>query len=143
MLANARILTKIVSVIAFIAVITACGVAFTGVRMSQIDDGYTRFIERDARAWVNGHFVGAHSGGYTPFVLDITHDPDDLAIARGTIALAHSLGLRVIAEGVETEAQRDLLRASSCDEIQGYFVARPMPADETADFLARKPATPD
>jgi len=77
------------------------------------------------------------------FVLDITHDPDDLAIARGTIALAHSLGLRVIAEGVETEAQRDLLRASSCDEIQGYFVARPMPADETADFLARKPATPD
>ncbi len=52
MLANARILTKIVSVIAFIAVITACGVAFTGVRMSQIDDSYTRFIERDARAWV-------------------------------------------------------------------------------------------
>jgi methyl-accepting chemotaxis protein len=52
MLANARILTKIVSVIAFIAVITACGVAFTGVRMSQIDDGYTRFINRDARAWV-------------------------------------------------------------------------------------------
>lgn len=52
MLANARILTKIVSVIAFIAIITACGVAFTGVRMSQIDDSYTRFIERDARAWV-------------------------------------------------------------------------------------------
>jgi methyl-accepting chemotaxis protein len=52
MLANARILTKIVSVILFIALITACGVGFTGVRMAAIDDSYSRFIDRDARAWV-------------------------------------------------------------------------------------------
>ena len=52
MLANARILTKIVSVILFIALITAGGVGFSGVRMAAIDDGYSRFIDRDARAWV-------------------------------------------------------------------------------------------
>src|SRR3954451_24239726 len=52
MLANARILTKIVSVIFFIALITAGGLGFTGVRMAAIDDGYSRFIDRDARAWV-------------------------------------------------------------------------------------------
>jgi diguanylate cyclase (GGDEF)-like protein len=72
------------------------------------------------------------------FVLDITHDANDLAIARGTIALAHSLGLRVIAEGVETEEQRDLLRTSGCDEIQGYLIAPPMPADELVAFLRNR-----
>lgn len=70
------------------------------------------------------------------FVLDITHDTNDLAIVRGTIALAHNIGLQVIAEGVETEAQRALLRESGCDEIQGYLIGRPMPPDELAAFLA-------
>ncbi len=69
------------------------------------------------------------------FIRDITDDANDLAIARGTIALAHTLGLRVVAEGVETEAQRELLRASGCDEIQGFLVAEPMPADRLTTFV--------
>jgi EAL domain-containing protein (putative c-di-GMP-specific phosphodiesterase class I) len=62
------------------------------------------------------------------FVHNITLDSNDLAIARGTIALAHSLGLRVIAEGVETAAQWAVLCGLGCNEMQGYLIARPAPA---------------
>jgi EAL domain-containing protein (putative c-di-GMP-specific phosphodiesterase class I) len=65
------------------------------------------------------------------FVRDIPDDPDDLAIVTATIALAHSLRLRAIAEGVEKQAQLDFLTASRCDEIQGYLIGHPMSA---ADF---------
>ncbi|MGB9356080.1 MAG: EAL domain-containing protein, partial [Azonexus sp.] len=70
------------------------------------------------------------------FVRDIASDANDLAIARGTIALAHSLGLRVVAEGVETMAQWQLLREHGCDEVQGYLIACPAPAEELAGILA-------
>lgn len=63
------------------------------------------------------------------FVRDISTDADDLAIIRAIIALAHALKLDVIAEGVETETQLNLLRLEGCSEYQGYFFARPMDAD--------------
>ncbi|MGQ3211520.1 MAG: putative bifunctional diguanylate cyclase/phosphodiesterase [Shinella sp.] len=62
------------------------------------------------------------------FVQDLPDDGDDAAIARAVISLAHSLQLRVIAEGVETREQIDFLREAGCDEIQGYYLSRPIDA---------------
>jgi EAL domain-containing protein (putative c-di-GMP-specific phosphodiesterase class I) len=63
------------------------------------------------------------------FIREIADHPDDAAITTAIIAMGHALGLRVIAEGVETEAQLSLLQKQGCDEIQGYLVGRPVPAD--------------
>jgi len=69
------------------------------------------------------------------FVRDITTDPDDAAIAIMVISLAHSLRRKVVAEGVETEAQLNFLRRHHCDEMQGYYFSRPLPAEEFACLL--------
>ncbi len=69
------------------------------------------------------------------FVRDLVTDPDDAAIVRAIIQMAHSLKLKTIAEGVETEELCNLLQLFRCDEIQGYWLARPMPAAELEDFV--------
>jgi diguanylate cyclase (GGDEF)-like protein len=62
------------------------------------------------------------------FVKDLAATADARAVVDAVIKLAHALGLRVVAEGVETEAQRDILLRLGCDELQGFYFARPMPA---------------
>ena len=69
------------------------------------------------------------------FVGDLTRDPDDEAITATIISMAHSLGLTVVAEGVETAEQLRYLHEHGCDEIQGYLLARPMRPDQCLEFL--------
>ncbi len=73
------------------------------------------------------------------FIRDIVADPDDLAITKGIIALGHSLALKVIAEGVETQAQLDLLRRHRCDEFQGFLFSAAIPAAEFGGILLSNP----
>jgi diguanylate cyclase (GGDEF)-like protein/PAS domain S-box-containing protein len=69
------------------------------------------------------------------FIRDIAVNPDDAAITTAIISMAKSLNLRVIAEGVENEAQMSFLRAHQCDEIQGYYFCKPLAVDKVADKL--------
>ena len=69
------------------------------------------------------------------FVRDATTDADDATLVRAIITLAHNLRLKVIAEGVETEEQLRFLRLLQCDEIQGYFFSKPLPADKLVSLF--------
>ncbi|WP_412479051.1 EAL domain-containing protein [Azonexus sp. IMCC34839] len=71
------------------------------------------------------------------FVRDLVTDQGDAAIAEATIVMAHKLGLRTVAEGVETAEQRDMLLRFGCDMLQGYYYAKPMPRDEFLAFVER------
>ncbi|MBB3329739.1 diguanylate cyclase (GGDEF)-like protein/PAS domain S-box-containing protein [Halomonas campaniensis] len=70
------------------------------------------------------------------FVRDVTRNPQDAAIVQGIISMAGHLGLRVVAEGIETREQRQQLADYGCDTFQGYLLARPMPLEDLALFLA-------
>jgi diguanylate cyclase (GGDEF)-like protein len=74
------------------------------------------------------------------FINDIETNKDALAIVGAVVNLAHSLGLKVVAEGVETAGQRDILIGMNCDEMQGFYFARPMAARKLLDwFMGNKP----
>ena len=70
------------------------------------------------------------------FVKDIETDPNDAAICSATVALGHNLGLELVAEGVETGAQRDFLSRLGCDVLQGFLYSRPLPAERIIEFIA-------
>jgi len=71
------------------------------------------------------------------FIRDLPDDPDAVAVVKGIIALAKSLELRVIAEGVETEEQFATLRDLGCDAVQGFLFGRPTPAEEVVSLFGR------
>jgi diguanylate cyclase (GGDEF)-like protein len=76
------------------------------------------------------------------FISDLQSDTNDATIASNIIAIGHSLGLNVIAEGVETEEQLAFLRERQCDEFQGFIWARPMPARSLGELFGRQPRQP-
>ena len=76
------------------------------------------------------------------FVRDVPGDANDVAIVRAIISMAHGLGIQVVAEGVETSAQLEFLRAADCDTVQGYYFARPVPFDVLARRLRAGDALP-
>jgi len=69
------------------------------------------------------------------FVRDVPNNKEDMSIIKAIIALARSLRLSVIAEGVETKSQQIFLKSLKCDEIQGYLIGRPMPEQEFIQML--------
>ncbi|MFZ5521460.1 MAG: putative bifunctional diguanylate cyclase/phosphodiesterase [Pseudomonadota bacterium] len=78
------------------------------------------------------------------FVMNMERDAQDAKIVRSTIDLAHNLGLKVVAEGIENETAWRLLAALQCDQAQGYWIARPMPAEAFIDWVRSwQPPAPD
>jgi diguanylate cyclase (GGDEF)-like protein/PAS domain S-box-containing protein len=69
------------------------------------------------------------------FIRDITRDPDSATITAAIISMAHTLNLKVVAEGVETEEQLEFLHNCGCDEVQGFLFSRPVPADDATGLL--------
>jgi len=76
------------------------------------------------------------------FIRDLETDPNDRALSEAIIMIAHKLGLKVIAEGVETEGQLKLLAAADCDYAQGYLYTKPIPPEEFEALLIRSMAGP-
>jgi EAL domain-containing protein (putative c-di-GMP-specific phosphodiesterase class I) len=74
------------------------------------------------------------------FIRDLASDPSDAAIVRAIVSLGHSLELEIVAEGVETADQLARLRAEDCDEVQGFYFGRPLPASEFLSLAFEAPA---
>ncbi|MDH5679601.1 MAG: EAL domain-containing protein, partial [Nitrospinota bacterium] len=69
------------------------------------------------------------------FVMDLETDPDSRLVAKAIITLAHDLGMKVVAEGVETKYQLDFLKETQCDEMQGYLFSKAVPSHEIESML--------
>jgi EAL domain-containing protein (putative c-di-GMP-specific phosphodiesterase class I) len=101
-----------------------------GVRLS-IDDFGTGFSSLSLLRWFRVDALKIDRS----FVQDLPTDTDDSAIILGIIAMAHSLGIRVVAEGVETESQLAFLKQHGCDEVQGTLLGQPVTGSEFAQSL--------
>lgn len=73
------------------------------------------------------------------FIRDITSNTNEATIVRAIIVMGHTLGMSIVAEGVELPGQMELLRGQGCDTVQGYYCAKPMPLDRFIEFLAERP----
>ena len=90
-----------------------------------------------------GHSSLSYLSNFSPRTLKIDRSflseaedgSDNVVIARAIIALGHGMGLNVVAEGVETEAQADFLRGYGCDQMQGFLLSRPQPAERMEQWL--------
>jgi EAL domain-containing protein (putative c-di-GMP-specific phosphodiesterase class I) len=71
------------------------------------------------------------------FISEIMDRPDDASIVRAIVSLAHSLRLKVVAEGVETPSQLEFLKALGCDQYQGFHFSRPLPAGDFEELICR------
>ncbi len=116
------------------AVATLAGIKAQGMRLS-VDDFGTGY---SSLAYLKRFPLDALKIDRT-FVRDLPGDSDDAAITQAVISLAHHLSLKVVAEGVENEAQIRALARYECDEIQGYFVSKPLPAAQCARLLDAGP----
>jgi EAL domain-containing protein (putative c-di-GMP-specific phosphodiesterase class I) len=72
------------------------------------------------------------------FVAGLAAESDDMVIAAAVIVMAQALGLEVVAEGVETASQHEVLRAMGCDQVQGYLFSHPLPADELLAWVSAR-----
>jgi EAL domain-containing protein (putative c-di-GMP-specific phosphodiesterase class I) len=77
------------------------------------------------------------------FVREVPHNKDDVALVSAIIAMSHGLGKKVVAEGVETEAQLNFLRELGCDSIQGFLYSRPVPLEVMSQLIGQRLRTGD